>query len=180
MAQLKDIVEREQQRGSIAEARTIHLFPEGSFLRAYNWSAWLWCSHIGDFKPTHRTVKSLEQPIIHIGCPKSSFISHMPVDVEPKYEPDGSVHVDLPDTMLPSDSDPQMMLAEYEQWKQMFPVQEGSKRRSDTVPDTLAADAPQSISAVVQRVLAFPVESKSLIECVSFLSEIKQQLARLM
>lgn len=33
MAQLKDIVEREQQRGSIAEARTIHLFPEGSFLR---------------------------------------------------------------------------------------------------------------------------------------------------
>lgn len=41
MAQLKEIFERESQRGTAESCTVIHLFQEGTFYRAYEWSAWL-------------------------------------------------------------------------------------------------------------------------------------------
>lgn len=47
MAQLKDIVEIEHNRKGNASISTIYLFPEGTFYRAYEWSAWLCCPPFG-------------------------------------------------------------------------------------------------------------------------------------
>ena len=41
MAQLKEIFERESQRGTAESCTVIHLFQEGTFYRAHEWSAWL-------------------------------------------------------------------------------------------------------------------------------------------
>lgn len=41
MAKLSDILELERQREEAASKRVIHLYQEGSFLCAYEWSAWL-------------------------------------------------------------------------------------------------------------------------------------------
>lgn len=51
MAQLSEIIERETNR---KEWRTIFFYKEGAILRAYEWSAWLWCRHINDFNPINR------------------------------------------------------------------------------------------------------------------------------
>ena len=48
MARIKDIVELEKQRPDIAAARIIHLYAEGTFCHAYEWSAWLWQRSQGD------------------------------------------------------------------------------------------------------------------------------------
>lgn len=45
MAELKDIVEKEQQRDGRQEFLTVHLYQDGSFYRAYDWSAWLCVSY---------------------------------------------------------------------------------------------------------------------------------------
>ena len=41
MAQLTEILTREKQRTTEESLRVIYLYQEGSFLRAYEWSAWL-------------------------------------------------------------------------------------------------------------------------------------------
>ena len=52
MSQLKEILSTEQERGSLEQCAVIHLFREGTFYRAYEWSAWLCCRYINEFKPT--------------------------------------------------------------------------------------------------------------------------------
>jgi len=41
MAAIKEILEFEDDRSDREMQRVIHLFQEGSFYRAYEWSAWL-------------------------------------------------------------------------------------------------------------------------------------------
>ena len=54
MARIKDIVEAEKQRLDMAACRIIHLYTEGTFFHAYEWSAWLCHKHISQFRVTHR------------------------------------------------------------------------------------------------------------------------------
>ena len=60
MAQLKDIVEIEHNRKGNASISTIYLFPEGTFYRAYEWSAWLCFRYFTELKVTHRLLKGGE------------------------------------------------------------------------------------------------------------------------
>lgn len=41
MAKISEILEIEKNREDAAQWNIIHLFKEGGFYRAYNWSAWL-------------------------------------------------------------------------------------------------------------------------------------------
>lgn len=41
MAKLGDILEKEKNRSETGMLRTIYLYQEGTFYRAYEWSAWL-------------------------------------------------------------------------------------------------------------------------------------------
>lgn len=51
--QLKEILSIEENHTEDSRA-VIHLFQEGSFYRAYEWSAWLCHRFINQFKVTHR------------------------------------------------------------------------------------------------------------------------------
>ena len=50
MAQIKEILEIENHRTN--DWTTIYLFAEGLFYRAYEWSAWLCCRYVNEFKVT--------------------------------------------------------------------------------------------------------------------------------
>lgn len=52
MAKLSEILTAEKQRQDAAARLVIHLYQEGSFLRAYEWSAWLCCRYLNSFKVT--------------------------------------------------------------------------------------------------------------------------------
>ena len=58
MAKLADILETEQKRADATQLRIVHLFADGTFYRAYEWSAWLCCRYINSFKATKRNNKS--------------------------------------------------------------------------------------------------------------------------
>ena len=125
--QLQKIIENEKQRADAERSRTLFLYMEGSFYRAYEWSAWLWCRKIRDFTPTHRKVKSLEQTIIHIGCPVSSFLKHVPEGATHTIDTDGTVALQLPELMFPEGIDVATMEQEFLAWKQGVPVAESKK-----------------------------------------------------
>lgn len=70
MAQLKDILEIERNRSEKGTYSTIYLFPEGTFYRAYEWSAWLCCRYINQFKATRRELKGEQgETVVFIGFP---------------------------------------------------------------------------------------------------------------
>ncbi len=60
MAQLKDVFEIELNRDNPHTFGVIHLFPEGTFYRAYEWSAWLCVRYFAELKVTHRMLKGGE------------------------------------------------------------------------------------------------------------------------
>ncbi|MBQ8461659.1 MAG: hypothetical protein IJ543_04490 [Bacteroidales bacterium] len=47
----------------------IRLYAEGTFYRAYEWSAWLCVRYIQDFKATKRKFKNEEEPVVFVGFP---------------------------------------------------------------------------------------------------------------
>ncbi len=180
MSELKELIEKERQRDTVQKARVMYFYKEGSFMRAYEWSAWLWCKYVKDFSPTHRKAKQVDGTIIHIGCPVTSLSKHLPEGASNVFNEDGSASISLPETLIPDDTDLAAMASEAEQWKQSFPVAEPAKKKPDTegVSD---AFPPQSatITGLMQQILAFPVEKKSPMECAEFLSDLKIQLAKL-
>ena len=60
MSQLKDILEREKERGFLEQCGKMHLFREGTFYRAYEWRAWLCVRYFAELKVTHRMLKGGE------------------------------------------------------------------------------------------------------------------------
>ena len=57
MPKLAEILQKERERATIEQCSVIHLFQEGTFYRAYEWSAWLCHRYVKEFKPTHRLLK---------------------------------------------------------------------------------------------------------------------------
>ena len=77
MSQLKEILEKEKERGSLEQCAVIHLFREGTFYRAYEWSAWLCLRYFTELKVTHRMLKGGED-IIFVGFPLTSIDRYTP------------------------------------------------------------------------------------------------------
>ena len=83
MAQLKEILEIEKKREEGGQYSTIYLFPEGTFYRAYEWSAWLCCRYINQFRTTKRYNKSVSADMVFVGFPKVSLAKFTPENVVP-------------------------------------------------------------------------------------------------
>lgn len=139
MAQLKDIIEIEKQRDDISKCRSAYLYRDGTFLRAYEWSAWLFVKYIYDFKVSNRLVKSLGQSLAMIGFPPASLDKFTPDGAQVTPMQDGSIVIELPSSLVPDDADIKALAAEYEAWKTSLPVAEGKmskKERQNPSDDT--------------------------------------------
>ncbi|MCQ2069424.1 MAG: hypothetical protein MJY68_10120 [Bacteroidaceae bacterium] len=174
MAKLNDILDAEKQRPDEASRRVIHFYQEGSFLRAYEWSAWLCCRYLNDFKATRRVLKGTDDTMVFIGFPLTSL---------DKYRTDGRevVNVDekAVDMLLPEDMlKGELTETDFKHWKQSVPLAESSRKEGqDAIKTAQSAGQGMSLTGIMQRVLAFPIESKSPLDCMVFLADVKQQLA---
>lgn len=70
MASLKEILAIEHSREHPNE---LHLFAEGTFWRAYEYSAWLCFRCINEFKVTKRHIKGVDTPVCFVGFPQTSL-----------------------------------------------------------------------------------------------------------
>ncbi|MBO7567376.1 MAG: hypothetical protein J6T60_09830 [Bacteroidales bacterium] len=180
MAQFVEISEKEKQRESVVECRTARLYREGTFLRAYEFSAWLFVKFVHDFKVSKRNVKGLEQPLVMIGFPIKSIDKYTPEGADVSPETDGCITVTISQMMLPDDADINALVSEYSEWKETIPLTESKKH--DAAVETQHgsfSQSPTTITGVMRRILEYPIEQKSPIECMTFLSDVKRQLASL-
>ena len=118
MAAIKEILEFEDDRNDREMQRVIHLFQEGSFYRAYEWSAWLMCKFFHDFKVTHRHMKGIEQSVALIGFPVTSLSKWLPQDIE-RHDDVSDKHIilTLAEDTLADLGDARKMSVEFDAWK---------------------------------------------------------------
>ena len=73
MAQLTEILDKEHSRTMTEQKREIYLYSDGSFYRAYEWSAWLIVRYIRQLTVIRRAVKSADAEVVHVGFPKTTL-----------------------------------------------------------------------------------------------------------
>ena len=154
----------------------IHLHREGSFFRAYDWSAFLACRYLHEFKVNKRTFSGIEQPVAYIGFPETSLDKWMPEGAELIELEEKHLAVRLPDIMLQQDP-PEVQDAAYFDWKGAIPLHENKGDKKMKAQQEHADHI--TLTGIMHRILAYPIESKSPLESMVFLADIKRQLAEL-
>ena len=178
MSQLKEIIEKEQVRNTSAECYTIHLFREGTFYRAYEWSAWLSVRYYTDLKVTHRFVKSGED-IVFIGFPLTSLERYTPQGAAVMPVDDKLIDITLSASDIPTNVSLASMHSDFANWKQSQPLTEASKKAKEEV-ERQERNAPPRLTNIMLSILAYPVERHTPMECMSFLSDIKRQISEIL
>lgn len=72
----QEIIKREVER-TLDDRMVLHFYQEGSFYRAYEWSAWLCHRYINQFKVTHHHSKSIEHSVLFVGFPVASLEKYL-------------------------------------------------------------------------------------------------------
>ena len=183
MARIKDIVEMEKQRPDMAACRIIHLYAEGTFCHAYEWSAWLWQRFVREFKVTHTLFKDIEESVALIGCPAANLQTSIPVGAELVQREEKVYELILPESLLPDGYSPELMHTEFIAWKQSLPEPKESnsrKKQQGMAAPSAPPASPLRLSDIMHRILAYDINRHTLFESVEFLSDVKQQLITLL
>ena len=163
MSSIKEIIESESKELFNGLRDILHLHREGSFYRAYEWSAFLSCCYLHDFKVTKRLFKGLEQPVTFIGFPETSIQKWMPEGAELSNIDDKHMVIKLPEIMFAGKKSEELD-AEFIVWKDAVPISEPQTRTEKKMRDSSDNRNDSSIpvttlTSVMQRILAYPIES---------------------
>ena len=176
MAAIKDIVIMEGERSEPRHYSQVHLYQEGSFLRAYEWSAWLLCHYVHEFKATRRAFKDIEGSVVFVGFPRTSMEKFVPgeatVDASEEKHTVMTLPMDIDEEKL------KQMRTDFDTWKEQVPLSESSReRKGEGKAD--GGSASVTLTEMMHRVMSFPIESKSPIDCMLFLAEVRRQMAKM-
>ena len=178
MSQLKEILSTEQERGSLEQCSVIHLFREGTFYRAYEWSAWLCHRDFTELKVTHRLLKGGED-IIFVGFPLTSLDRYTPERATVLPSGDKSIEITLPTETFAPEVDLESLRMGFDDWKQCQPLTEASKKKVEDERVRSERNAHPRLTDIMLRILAYPIEQHSPMECMAFLGDIKQRISEI-
>ena len=164
MAQIKEILQAEQKN----DGSFIRLYAEGIFYKAYERSAWMACRVLHPFMVKKRAVRKVGQEVVSVGFPKTS-LQKWAGERQVEDAGDESVLIHLSeDERVPFDE------KEFEAWKSevTLSVNESVAEQPMTVQPALTNVEVD----ICQSIRRFPIENKSPMECMLFVSELKSRL----
>ena len=172
--QLKEVFAKEQSRKEKVDYRTIYLIPEGTFYRAYEWSAWLCHRYVSQFKPTHRLLKNTEDSVVFVGFPMTSLERHIPEGATIAEQEDKTIALILTETVF-GETTTEQLQTDFANWKKSIPLVKSKEQGTKNQDKNVQVDV--SVEGIMKRILAYSIEQHSPMEAMAFLSEIKQQLS---
>ena len=131
----------------------IYFYREGIFYKAYERSAYAFVTHCRDFKVKRRYYKAVNCEVVSIGFPSACLGKYFPKDKVQEIQE--GVEIEL-DNMLDVES--------YEEWK------------STISHDNSKMNGNLSDAEVAMKIKNFPIEVKTPLDCMLFLSELKTLL----
>lgn len=163
---------KEENMGTIVDAvkleegvppGRIRLITSGSFLRAYNHSAWLFHKCISQFKVTRKHIKSLDREVFFIGFPVDRLL--VTIGKREIITSDYGCDVVLSPEEIPKEE-------EYESWKSTVPVSPTSNADFNSLPLT-GLDAEREVIRLIKE---YPIERKTPLDYMNFLSDLRNML----
>lgn len=158
-----------------ARPNEIILFAEGTFLKAYERSAWLFCHLVRPYSVRKRFVKVIGDDVVSLGFPNTTDL------------PVRKFNDTLPDVFVLdiNDETDVSALPEFGQWKAGIALYATEPKHSDNLPEEgigqnsdekceRTEPVPCSICSIIERIRSFPMESKTPMECMLFLVELKK------
>lgn len=161
---IEDIVKAEADNNN-----TIILLREGIFWKAYEKSAYAFCKHIKPFMVKKKFIKSVNDEIVSIGFPMSStqvILEGRPILLEEEKK----MVVSIDDI----DND------EFIAWKNeqaLTVVPQNTSRGVRYSSSQELQNCSNQEKEVITRIKMFSLESKTPLECMLFLSELKKRLS---
>lgn len=180
MAKIKDVLEIESQRSTMEQCRRVYLFQEGTFYRAYEWSAWLCVRYIQQFKTTKRLFKNEDMSIVFVGFPVTSLSKYTLEGAEVSFSDDKSVCLSLTEAVFQDAKEPHQLGVEFDNWKNSVPFTENSKKEIEMEKNGNTDSHPVRLTDVLHKIVAYPIEQKSPLESMTFLAEIKRDISELL
>lgn len=199
MPKISKVFEIERDRHDKAKQNIIHLFKEGPFYHAYEWSGYLLTQYVytdtlrmtmPGSKPmtvTHNKIKDSKDTYAFVGFPLRSLEKFIPQDRQISFTPIDDNQIDIA-IEIPAefqDIDYDHMIKAVEEWKTTTPAKMPNEKKDEK---TEVADTPRQampmpkgagMLSIVSQIISYPIEKKSPIEAHVFLSEIREQLLKL-
>ena len=132
MSITKELIEQERQSVQAGLLRDIHLHQEGSFLRAYDWSAWLSCRYLHEFKVNKRVFKGIDEPVAYIGFPETSLNKWIPEGAVQTNVDEKHLSIHLPEPFFAGDTS-EVLDASFVKWKDAVPLSETQAKVSKNI-----------------------------------------------
>ena len=192
MSVTKELIEKERLLVQTGHHGDVHLHKEGTFLRAYDWSAWLIKQYVctEEFQQQRGDEKLLQvsrYPSKHgeyamLGFPLDSISKYIPAyenarKMEESDDMEITVSIDF------GDADHETLSRMYEEWFATCQLKEkkGKGNAAITHSDGKApALARSGIFSILAKVLSYPVEAKTPAENIEFISQLRQEVAALL
>lgn len=176
-------IERNKKFGNII------LFKESSWWRAYEESAFI-CHYFAKdlnenerLKPTRRKYKDIDESCIFVGFPVKSISKYLP-NIEDRMIYNDDMNI-LTINVLDFVSNVNNFDDEYIKWKNSVAIKTKNKSNNDNnnVSNNLNKSSNEDryfkIIELVQEIVSFPIEHKTMIENMLFISDIKQKFLKI-
>ena len=184
MGKLSDILTIEKDRMTTDKWNVIHLFNEGAFWHAYEWSAWLIKTvayPVGELKVTHKQISNSETTCAFVGFRIASLDKFIPNRLNEVHSNSRiDITIELPQKEDGFVSTFEEMQKAFETWKQEQPLKTEDENKNNGGKQQGTSQrvmAPSKLTEIMAQILAWPVEQKTPLECINFISDIKRQLA---
>ena len=141
----------------------IRLVTSGEFARAYNHSAWLFYCCISKYKVIRKFSKQQQKDVYFLGFPSKKLLDLIGGRAYEKKE--FGYDIVLKPEELPAEEG-------YEAWTKEVPAEAASRADADATPLT----GRELEGAVCKKIREFPLETKTLVDAVVFLSEMRKAL----
>lgn len=178
---------KQEKRHSETELYKIHLYKNGDWWRATEWSAYLcqFCQNSDDGKklrPIHRQLKGSDDGIVLVGLKLSSFEKYFPfvkIDDNSVIK-DGHIEIDLGQKI-----DDNINIANYEKllndWKLSIPYCKSKSNYNsklvDNGLDNLGDICNGKIYFVLKKILSYPLAQRTLLDNVNFINDMQHEIA---
>ena len=191
MAKIGDILDIEKDRTDNNKWNIIHLFKEGGFYRAYEWSAWLiktitcteeFQQNRGDSKILSVSrYKTKNNDYVMLGFPLESINKFIPESVEIKEEGENCLSIRIE---VPGDKTFEDLNKEFKSWRESLSIAEKKvssiKEISNSKRSLSFLESPEEkLNYFKTKILSFPTETSNLVEILTFVIELKQEMAKL-
>ena len=179
MATIKQILEIENTNNS-----HIHLFKEGLFLKAYQRSAYLFNTTVKPFKTIPKYFKGVQQHLVLLGFPSGGLDNLFP-QANVKQVEEGYYVVSLNPETVAFDVEKYnewflLVEQQYAKEQERMKEKEREKEKEATLfsqPNPVpVVENEMSESSVRDKIMRFPLEQSTPIECMLFLSELRRSL----